>query len=51
MNNTINNDNTSDLSHYNNINNMNIHTYSNIDYHNRLSIMNFNICSFNHNVE
>ena len=50
MNNTINNDNISDLSHNNNINNMNIHTYNNIDY-STLSIMHFNIRSFNHNVE
>ena len=50
MNNMKNNDNTSDLSHNNNINNMNIHTYNNIDYP-KLSIMHFNIRSFNHNVE
>ena len=47
MNNTINNENTSDLSRNNNIN---INTYNNIDYH-KLSIMHFNIRSFNHNVE
>ena len=43
MNNTINNDNTSDLSHNNNIN---ILAYNNIDYA-KLSIMHFNIRSFN----
>ena len=38
------------LSHNNNTNNINIHTYNNIDYH-KLSIMHINIRSFNHNVE
>ena len=50
MNNKINYYNTSVLSLNNNMNNMNIHTYNNI-YYPKLSIMNFNIRSFNHNVE
>ena len=50
MNNTINNNNTSELIHNNTIIHLNKHTYNDIDY-TKLYICHFNIRSFNHNIE
>ena len=50
MNNTINNNNTSDLAHNNTTKNLNIHLYNDKDLP-KLSIININIRSFYHNIE